>query len=151
MMTRRIWQLSFLAMMTGAAFGCGSGSGTDADIANGANAPILDDLRILTNPVYLGVVVSGEVYAEDTDGLAGLTLRLDFAGPATGSFETRVSTADTAITADVPFDFTLEPGWPTGEYTITLTAIDTQGFESDPASTTVFVQVDASGLTTDDP
>ncbi len=150
-MIRRVWQISLFALMTGAAVGCGSGSTIEADdIADGVNPPTLSDLRMETHPVYIGQVAYGDVYATDADGLAGMTLRLEFSGPATGDSEMQLPLANTSTAADIPIDFTLEPGWPTGEYTMSITAIDVDGFESDPVGMTVLVDADTSAFRTED-
>ncbi len=101
-----------------------------------------------TSPVVIGEQAHGTVYAEDLDGLTGLMLRLEFDGPATGTSEALLADPGTEVGTDVPIDFMLLPGWPTGEYTVTLTAIDNEGLQSDPVSTTVLVDASPDDLGT---
>lgn len=158
-MNRRFSTVAILAVLTARVLGCGGGSGngygsgsgevaSNTDVQNVANPPMLEDFVMTTSPVVIGEQAYGTVYAEDLDGLTGLVLRLEFDGPATGTSEAPLADPGTAVGADVPIDFVLLPGWPTGEYTITLTAIDTQGFESDPVSTTVLVDASPGDLGT---
>lgn len=149
-MNKRLTTPSILALLVFRVLGCASGSGgeieTQVDVQTGANPPMVDDLRMLTAPVVIGEQAFGRVYVEDLDGLVGLVLRLEFDGPATGSSEATIASPGTDVSRDEPIDFTLLPGWPEGEYTVTVTATDSDGFESAPVSTSIVVDASPGDL-----
>ncbi len=152
-MNRRFSTLVVLAALSIRVLGCSSSSGSgevasNTDVQNVASPPMLEDFVMTTSPVVIGEQAHGTVYAEDLDGLTGLMLRLEFDGPATGTSEALLADPGTEVGTDVPIDFMLLPGWPTGEYTVTLTAIDNEGLQSDPVSTTVLVDASPDDLGT---
>ena len=142
--------IPILALLTLRALGCGgsdvnpgsdpaldSDLGSNADIQNGSTAPFLENLRVTTSPVIVGEQAYGSVLVTDPDGLDGLTLRLDFDGPSSGSTEGPIQEAGDETQADVPIDFVLMPGWPEGEYTLTSSVTDDMDLESNAVSTTI--------------
>ena len=110
---------------------CSTACGTSS------SAPTVTNLVLTTSPVERGKQASGKIDISDPDGLAGLRLKLSFSGPATVSTETPLQGASASITqTTAPFVFMLTAATPTGSYTLSVTAIDGDGNESQPATAT---------------
>jgi hypothetical protein len=136
---RRLLTFGVLAMLTVRVLGCGSEMTSEVGVHHVATPPTLENLRMTTNPVVIGERSYARVEVFDPGGLVGLSVRLDFDGPAEGSSEGTIEEADDLLAYDVPIEVMLLPPWPDGEYTLTATATDRDGYESEPISTTITV------------